>query len=357
MNETSWVSRAAGRLRRVSAAARSFISPQLSKGWAAQNDQSQWAMLCNDACQKLADYILAIRSGAVSYPENMTHDLSMKAAGERIKIARRLNQPPEFGALRQSGDDIYTILSPVGTYGEQFEEVRDRIHALATLPESKAAPGLTWKSTKTNINGLEIETVNLEDAKGRVMQMSQSLRITQPGKTLADYSEILDKDHYPQWHEMLTKSSIAQDTGKQTEAALILHTPAKNLEAMWHHADAAIEDLVRGEKDPTALRKSLGEVTWILGIAPSVIRGGAATTDILVKALMRANGMDITPYCKGGLSWDFVTMTTPTQSQFVDIHPALFKRRISRDQAAGSWENNLDSRRPEAIKNLQSVLR
>jgi len=280
MTITPWISKAPER---------SFISPQLRNGWASQNDQSKWAEYCNDALSEVTNDILRIRNGEIPFPQNITHALSVKTAAERFKIAQALNQAPEFGRWRNESEDIYTILSPVGTFGTQFEEVKKRILDLSRLENKTAAPGLAWKTDQKNIDGLQITTVHLEDAEGKVMQVLQTLQVIEPGKTLRDYSDVLNAKEYPQWHEALTTSNIAEETGRQTQAAFILHTPAKNLDSMWHHADEAIGHLIRADEDPETLRKRIAEVTWVLGLAPSVVRGGASTTDILVKSLMKAN--------------------------------------------------------------------
>lgn len=348
MNSPGFISKAQSPRADMSLLARSFINRHLQAKWAGQQgkDQSAWAMACENATLELAQHILAIRSGAIPCPENITQDFYLEVAKKRREIAKALGHPAQYGEMRQPGDDLYTFLYDGGTYASQFNEVRDGVLSLSDLNGQEAAPGLSWKVSKVTNHGLAITTVDLVDTEGRIMQTLQLLK-AEEGKTLGNYIEQLKANEPPKWHEVLTKSAIAQDISQKKEAALIIHTPFENLKPMLHKADADVLSLIKGAGDKEEKQNALSRAAWILGVTPSVRGGGASTTDIFVKALMVANNMEVTPYRGNALGWDLTSMIAPSQESFVTTHQQLFKRHYNSTDVKG-WSNELVGRLAKA---------
>ena len=307
----------------LSPAEQSFISPHLKHIWASKGvDQSQWAKACNQAANELAQRILAMRSGTIPMPEHPSLELYKEAARKREQIAHRIGQAMDFGELRTDKEPLYTIMSDSGTYGSQFEKIKHAITALADKNGIEAAHGLSWKVTKENKSGLEITTVQLIDGDEKIMQTLQTLKVLETEKTLGDYTSQLNAQQHPEWHEVLTRSKIREELSVKKEAALIIHTPGQHVEAMLHRADNALAQAIQGQGN---IEHAIGNAAWVLGIAAPLRRGSASTSDILIKALMKANNMEVKPYRADTLNWDLAAIVAPSQEEFAKYHALLFE--------------------------------
>jgi avirulence protein len=98
-------------------------------------------------------------------------------------------------------------------------------------------------------------------------------------------------------------SALAQDWRNQNAAdaipEVIHHTAPQYIQAIVNHVETLVEDLLGRQRSSVEVVQSLADIHWLMAHAMPDSRGGAAKTELCVRALANAHGVELPPFKHG----------------------------------------------------------
>lgn len=104
---------------------------------------------------------------------------------------------------------------------------------------------------------------------------------------------------------------------------MIEHTNSHLIQPIMNHVEDLVEPLLKSQMDESTLVSSLGEVHWWMAHAMPDERGSAAKTEIAVRALAGAHGVELPPFRRGVVP-DLEAFMTDRES-FRDNYSSMFE--------------------------------
>lgn len=109
--------------------------------------------------------------------------------------------------------------------------------------------------------------------------------------------------------------------------AAIQHTAPENIAPVMNHVESIFGDLVRTPRPPAKLMEALADVHWWMSHAMPDSRGSAAKTEMAVRAMAAAHGIELPPF-KHGIVPDMEAFATDRAS-FRATYVQMFEGPIS----------------------------
>ncbi|PPU20588.1 XopAH/AvrB family type III secretion system effector [Xanthomonas arboricola] len=118
-------------------------------------------------------------------------------------------------------------------------------------------------------------------------------------------------------------------TGHQEPPAIALpsciaHTPFELVQPIMNHVENLFGDLVARAHDRAELMPALGNLHWWMAHAMPDLRGSAAKTELAIRALANAHGVELPPFARGNVP-DLEAFLTDRES-FSTHYADLFER-------------------------------
>ncbi|WP_218555441.1 XopAH/AvrB family type III secretion system effector [Xanthomonas euvesicatoria] len=107
------------------------------------------------------------------------------------------------------------------------------------------------------------------------------------------------------------------------EPHYIEHTPSEEVPKILHHVNGLFNHYLRQKSSPEEELKLLGDIHWWLAHAMPDERGSAAKSELCVRAIAQAKGMELPPM-RNGLVPDIEAMTH-VREKFIENYPTMFE--------------------------------
>ncbi|MCC4618061.1 hypothetical protein LL972_19035 [Xanthomonas campestris pv. asclepiadis] len=134
----------------------------------------------------------------------------------------------------------------------------------------------------------------------------------------------VNPDHF---HHPLAQQGRAGHEGVVETSAFpfcIRHTPFELVQLIMNHVENLFADLVAPGHDPAELMPALGNLHWWMAHAMPDLRGSAAKTELAIRALANAHGVELPPFARGNVP-DLEAFVTDRES-FSARYADLFER-------------------------------
>ncbi|MCD5997539.1 type III effector [Pseudomonas sp. CDFA 602] len=106
------------------------------------------------------------------------------------------------------------------------------------------------------------------------------------------------------------------------EPHYIQHTSSEEVPKILHHVNDLFNEVLQSNLSTKKALKFLGEIHWWLAHAMPDERGSAAKSELCVRAIAQAKGLDLPPM-KSGIVPDLEAMTM-SREQFIKQYPSMF---------------------------------
>ncbi|MFC0153650.1 XopAH/AvrB family type III secretion system effector [Xanthomonas dyei] len=208
-------------------------------------------------------------------------------------------QPFAAGYPRQT--NVTTPLSP------HYAHLRQRVRQ---LPLVRQANGLAADAGLTTPDGFMAHDVfeMVGELNGEKIPLTQLRLAVNP-----------DDFHHP-----LAQQGRAEQDGPVEAAAFpfcIQHTPFELVQPIMNHVENLFGDLVARRHDPAELMPALGNLHWWMAHAMPDRRGSAAKTELAIRALANAHGVELPPFARGNVPdlEAFVTDRESFSARYADL--------------------------------------
>jgi avirulence protein len=117
-------------------------------------------------------------------------------------------------------------------------------------------------------------------------------------------------------------------------ASKMTHTESQHLPALMARTEELFKELSRPDLEPEQRMRGLAEMHWLLAHAMPDYRGSAAKSELAVRSMAHAMGMELRPF-KQGIVPDLEAFLTP-QAEFIEKYPALFEQKAPQQTPGGA---------------------
>lgn len=190
-------------------------------------------------------------------------------------------------------DALNTPLGPIGRYADQYPKLKKIFDTLFKAKD------------KTNYEILEVkaEIKELHNDHKKISILYQDTKVIP-----------------------LSIIRFCPEKGNQSVCLVINHTNITQINDVLNLANVIFQDALSWNKQEKSIRKlyfNLGMLSWYLAHATPCVRGSAATTETLIRAILKYHKQPLSPF-RQGITWDLKALFTPKATDFANDYVNLF---------------------------------